>query len=69
MARHLKNKGRANYDRRLLEDFQRKAGIKPDRIYGGESAGALKYYGGTDAPPPFFPPLQIVPYVPPEQRK
>ncbi|MGP1665006.1 MAG: hypothetical protein ACTS5I_03635 [Rhodanobacter sp.] len=65
LARHLKNKGRSGYDRKLMQDFQRKAGIEPDKIYGGQSAGAVLYYGGTDAPPPFFPPLQIVPYTPP----
>jgi hypothetical protein len=69
LARHLKNKGRAGYDRVLLQQFQTKAGITPDKVYGGESAGALRHYGGTDAPPPFFPPLQVVTYVPPEQRK
>lgn len=69
LARHLKNRGRAGYDRVLLQQFQTKAGITPDKAYGGETAGALRYYGGTDAPPPFFPPLQVVTYVPPEQRK
>lgn len=71
LARHLTNCGktadarRSNYDRRLLETFQRKSGITPDRHYGGSTWGALLHYGGKDAPPAFFPPLQIVAYVPP----
>jgi len=68
LSNHLRRSGRANYDRRWLERWQRYAGVTPDRIYGGESRGALLHYGGTDAPEPFFPPLATIPYVPPELR-
>lgn len=65
LARHLKNKGASGYDRRLLADFQKKAGIDIDKIYGGQSWGALLHYGGTDAPKAFYEPKTLVPYTPP----
>jgi hypothetical protein len=68
LAAHLKRSGRANYDRRMLEAWQRKAGLIPDRIYGGASRGALRFYGVADPPPAFFPPTQEIPFVAPESR-
>jgi hypothetical protein len=68
LAAHLKRAGRAGYDRRMLEAWQKKAGLTPDRIYGGASRGALIYYGVKDPVAAFFPPTQTVPFVPPEKR-
>lgn len=70
LAAHLKRAGRAGYDRRLLEQWQRQAGMVPDRIYGGGTRGALLHYGvaPADAPQPFFAPFNTTPYVPPEKR-
>lgn len=68
VANHLKRSGRANYDRRLLAQWQRTAGIVADGIYGGGTRGALLHYGGTEAPPPFFAPTTTTRYVAPEQR-
>jgi len=68
LVAHLRRAGRSGYDRRWLERWQRYAGIEPDRIYGGATRGALLYYGGIDPPVPFFPPLNTIPYVPPEAR-
>ena len=62
LAQHLTRAGRAGYDRRLLRTFQAKAGIAPDGIYGGASRGALLAMGAPNAPAPFFPPLDTVPY-------
>lgn len=55
-ANHLRNKGRSGYSRQLLRAWQRAAGIAPDGIYGGATAGALRAFGG-DPPRPYFPPL------------
>jgi hypothetical protein len=49
----------------LVAKFQVQAGLTPDRIYGGRTRGALLYYGGTDAPEPFFKPTETIPYQPP----
>ena len=70
VAAHLKRAGRAGYDRRLLEQWQRSAGLMPDRIYGGGTRGALLHYGVTsmDAPQPFFAPTTTTKFIPPEQR-
>lgn len=68
LASHLKRSGKAKYDRRMLEAWQKKAGVIPDRIYGGASRGALRFYGVADPPLPFYPPMQEVPFVPPEKR-
>lgn len=62
LSQHLTRAGRPGYDRRLLRTFQTKAGIKPDGIYGGSSRGALLFFGASNAPAPFFPPLETVPY-------
>ena len=66
IASHLKSKGIANYSRQALREFQTLAGIKADGIYGGQSAGALRYYlGGASPPAAMFKPVQEVPYTPP----
>jgi hypothetical protein len=70
LAAHLKRAGKAGYDRRLLEQWQRAAGLVPDRVYAGGTRAALLYYGvkPIDAPPPFFPPFETRAFVPPEKR-
>jgi len=54
LAAHLKSKGRANYSRQALKQWQVLAGIDVDGIYGRGSAAALKYYVGSAAPAAFF---------------
>lgn len=68
LAAHLKRAGRAGYDRRMLEAWQKKAGLTPDRIYGGATRGALIFYGVKDPVPAFFAPTATVTFVPPEKR-
>jgi len=68
IASHLARSGRDKYDRRLLEAWQRLAGLAPDRTYGGGTRGALLYYGVKNPPKPFFKPTDTIPFVPPEQR-
>lgn len=70
IAAHLKRAGKANYDRRLFGQWQTAAGLVPDRVYAGGARGALLYFGVSplDVPPPFFPPFDTRPYVPPEKR-
>lgn len=53
------------YDRNFAKKFQTAAGIKSDGLYGGETRGALVFYGQANAPAPFFPPLATVAYKPP----
>jgi peptidoglycan hydrolase-like protein with peptidoglycan-binding domain len=66
IAAHLRKKGAANYSRQALREFQRLAGLKEDGLYGGRTAGALRYYlGGANPPAPMFRPLQEVSYSPP----
>ena len=66
IASHLKTKGIANYSRQALREFQVLAGINADGIYGGQTAGALRYYlGGAKPPAAMFKPVQEVPYTPP----
>lgn len=64
IARNL-GKGRDHYDRRLLRDFQIKAGITPDKLYGGQTRGALIHYGIPNPPQPFTAPRNTIRYVPP----
>jgi murein L,D-transpeptidase YcbB/YkuD len=47
---NLKQSG-AKYDRALVKQFQREAGLTPDGIYGPRSAGAVKWYTGESMPP------------------
>lgn len=67
VANHLRNRGRANYARKIVADFQTAAGIHVDGIYGGQTRGALLYYGADNAPPAFFQPTETQPYTPPER--
>jgi peptidoglycan hydrolase-like protein with peptidoglycan-binding domain len=41
----------ASYDRALITEFQRAAGLKADGIYGPKSAGAIKWYTGESVSP------------------
>lgn len=45
-----------NYDRKLMAQFQKAAGIAQDGIYGGGTRAALMYYGATNAPAALFAP-------------
>ncbi len=54
-----------NYSRQLVGQFQQAAGIKADGIYGGQTVGALKFYGADRAPKALFSPTAEVPYTPP----
>jgi outer membrane biosynthesis protein TonB len=65
---HLKRAGKANYDRRWLQRWQRYAGIDADKIYGGQTRGALIHFGVRDPVPPFYKPFETERYVPPEAR-
>lgn len=56
---------KSNYDRTLLKNFQTAAGIAADGIYGGGSAGALRYYLGHAPPKPLFKPTTEAPYTKP----
>jgi hypothetical protein len=67
LAQHIASK-RYDYSRDLMKDFQRCAGIPMDGVYGGESRGALIYFGAANAPKPLFKPTETLPYVSPEQR-
>lgn len=68
VANHLNNRKTAGYARELVKTFQRAAGIAIDGVYGGETRGALIYFGAKDPPKAFFKPLDTIPYVAPEQR-
>lgn len=68
VANHLNNRKTAGYARELVKTFQRAAGIAIDGVYGGETRGALIYYGAKDPPKPFFKPFDTIAYVTPEQR-
>lgn len=54
-----------NYDRKLMAQFQKAAGLKQDGLYGGGTRGALVYYGVPNAPKPLFNPKTTIPYTPP----
>lgn len=61
VATDLELNGR-QYNKILLREFQAKAGLGVDGVYGGSSAGAVKYYIGLAGFPfepahePLFPP-------------
>lgn len=52
VARHISTKG-PKYSRDVLKQFQTRAGMKPDGLYGPASADALRYFG-ANAPKPLF---------------
>jgi murein L,D-transpeptidase YcbB/YkuD len=54
-----------NYSRPQLQHFQQAAGIPSDGMYGGEAAGALRYYLHAAPPKPLFSPTIEKPYSPP----
>ena len=53
IASNIRTK-RYSYNRRGLAVFQRAAGLTPDGLYGGKSAGALVFYGVSPPPRPLF---------------
>ena len=56
---------RDNYDRKKLAALQARTGLTPDGIYGGASAGMLRFYLAPKPPPkPLFKPTAEVTYVP-----
>ena len=59
---NIKSK-KANYDRALLKQFQTAAGLTPDGLYGGYSAGALRYFLGHAPPKPLVQPSIEKPYA------
>ncbi len=59
------NKARWHYDRNMMRRFQAAAGISPDGLYGGQSRGALIFYGAARAPGAFFDPKETILYVQP----
>lgn len=61
VAANITNK-RNNYARDLLKQFQRAAGIDQDGIYGGESRGALEFFGVRRPPIALFKPTETQPY-------
>ncbi len=61
VASNITNRG-VNYSRGLLKDFQRFAGIQSEGIYGGESRGALEFFGVRRPPRALFKPVETVPY-------
>lgn len=61
LANNVANK-KYDYSRQLAKQFQKAAGIDVDGIYGGETAGALEYFGIKRPPRPLFKPTQIQPY-------
>jgi hypothetical protein len=64
VASDVRAKGRS-YNREQMKEFQRSAGIVDDGVYGGETRGALVFYGVRDAPGPVFRPNQTIAYRPP----
>lgn len=53
VARHIALK-KYDYSRDALRTWQRLAGLKPDGIYGRETAAAMRFYVGGSAPKPLF---------------
>jgi hypothetical protein len=49
-----------HYDRNLLKEFQKAAGIAVDGLYGGGSRAALQFYGIENARRPHYRPIQGV---------
>jgi peptidoglycan hydrolase-like protein with peptidoglycan-binding domain len=58
-------KAKYSYDRALARRFQLAAGIPADGVYGGDTVGALRYYGITNPPRALFAPTTEQPYSPP----
>lgn len=50
----VKKKGR-NYNRKMMRNFQRVAGLKGDGLYGPRTAGAVAFYSGRIPPASFYP--------------
>lgn len=63
VAKHILKTGK-KYTRKVLAQFQLRAGLKPDGLYGPMSAEALRYFGAA-APKPLFNVNTTAHYVPP----
>lgn len=64
VAANLDSKGKANYGRDLMKQFQTAAGIDADGLYGGGTRRALIYFGVARPPQPFFKPTATPPDYP-----
>lgn len=51
---HLRRKGKAQYDRRMLKTWQTQAGLAADGLYGPATRGALIAFGQKDPPAVFY---------------
>lgn len=61
VAANIVNRGN-NYSREMLKQFQNFAGIDVDGVYGGQSRGALEFFGVRRPPPALFKPTTTEPY-------
>lgn len=61
VAANITNRG-TSYSRDLVKQFQRFAGIDVEGIYGGETRGALEFFGVRRPPRALFKPTETVPY-------
>ena len=65
LSDHLRSRGPRRVNRRLVSAFQRAAGIRVDGLYGGETRGALVYYGVENPPAAFTGNRETRTYIPP----
>lgn len=49
------NKKKANYNRKMMRNFQRVSGLKADGLYGPRTAGAVAFYSGRVPPLSYYP--------------
>lgn len=63
VAKHIRAKGR-KYTTQVVKQFQQRAGLTDDGMYGPATASALRYFG-ANAPAPLFKGINAK-YVPPE---
>ena len=64
VAKHIQNKGK-KYTVSVVKQFQERAGMKADGLYGPATASALRYFG-ANAPAPLYKGVNAK-YVPPAQ--
>ena len=62
-AKNIRMKGR-RYNKKLLRAFQKGANITQDGLYGGGTAGAIKYYTKRTPPRPLYKPTKVRPFKP-----
>ena len=53
VAREVRSRG-YNYDRAMVRDFQRRAGLSTDGLYGPATRDAVAYFGTVRPPEPLF---------------